>query len=710
MDILNNVFENVLFTTFTSSIITLIILLIRYLLKAKINMKLNQVLLTIIILKFCMVIVPESSISIFNLLPQLNTKNTISESLSTTHESIESQQTPNYSIEKITQTNYNKNLDERLYGANDNVDTIHISVSMKDIISIIWLSGFLIILIGAFTLQGRFNNRLRLCKELDDTFVLNIVDKCKRTLGVKTDVKIYMEDRFKSPFIIGFFAPRIYIPKQLIKLEADDLEHIIMHELAHYKRKDSIYNILSVIAIAINWFNPITWKMSSIIRLDIELACDSYVLDKLGEDKAVSYGRSMLAVARLIIRGNKQFGLACYFGNSKKQLQRRIKMISKFKKNTYKFTAVSLSAALLVGGLVFTNPVKAKTDETQIKYVNDINEKESIVENSNSEYFNVDRLAESIDFRLMLPNDLPDDYKLGMLTYCKADDEVDLFFTNTKGECIYFDINISKTDPTDSLIDKKRNTNPSIIKRKEMSIGGMNGQEIIIDIDSVMLGKHFIFQKDGLYYDISYLYTSSDYRDMGDLPVSEVARMIESLDYVENINIEAYQVPSNKTHVYDLKDMKDARKEFGTDFRLPINKQYSSISYNEKSINFYSSKFDLSIIKEKPAFLYTDTDTSGKIGTGENAREYTKERNFQYINNTKVLKVVRKDKIKEQNTNIKIANKYIYYTWEENDVYYTVTFVSFPSKDINVDMEDAEMEKIVKSVMESKSFDEITKN
>jgi beta-lactamase regulating signal transducer with metallopeptidase domain len=36
----------------------------------------------------------------------------------------------------------------------------------------------------------------------------------------------------------------------------------------------------------------IIWKITSVIRSDIELACDTYVLDRLGEDNAISYGNN----------------------------------------------------------------------------------------------------------------------------------------------------------------------------------------------------------------------------------------------------------------------------------------------------------------------------------------------------------------------------------------------------------------------------------
>ncbi|WP_113671619.1 M56 family metallopeptidase [Vallitalea guaymasensis] len=406
MDILNTVFMNVLLVTFTSSIIAVIILLIRYLFKAKISIRFNQILLSFILLRFCMLIVPESSISILNLLPQYGAENTTSESLSTIHPNIENRQTPRNSIEKITQVDYIKNYDKRLELPTVSTTQVENKISITNILSIIWLAGLLIILIGAILIQGRFTYKLKSCERIDDSELLIIMEKCKKILGIKRNVNIYMGDNFKSPFIIGIFRPSVYIPKQMINVDQEHFQHVILHELAHYKRKDLIYNIFSVIAIGIHWFNPIIWRITSIIKSDIELACDTYVLDKLGEDNAISYGESILVVTRLFLTRRNQIGLACYFSNTKKQLERRIIMINKFKKNTYKFTALSLMLALLIGGIVLTNPVRAKQKNDQIKSsidnlevdANKVMIDDILVESNCNRYNNLDSFIDDVGF------------------------------------------------------------------------------------------------------------------------------------------------------------------------------------------------------------------------------------------------------------------------------------------------------------------------
>ncbi|WP_304943583.1 M56 family metallopeptidase, partial [Vallitalea guaymasensis] len=323
MDILNTVFMNVLLVTFTSSIIAVIIILIRYLFRTKINIRFNQILLSFILLRFCMLIVPQSSISILNLLPQYGTENTITESLSAIHPDIKSQQTTIDDIGKKTQINDNQNTDKHLETPNINTAQVKHKFSILNILSIIWLAGLIIILSGSIIIQKRFIIRLKSCKQIDDSDLIMIVDKCKKILGIKRNINIYMGDNLTSPLITGLIRPRVYIPKQIINVNQEHFQHVVLHELAHYKRKDLIYNIVSIIAIGIHWFNPIIWKITSIIKSDIELACDTYVLDKLGEDNAISYGESILVVTRLFLTRRNQMGLACYFSNTKKQLERR---------------------------------------------------------------------------------------------------------------------------------------------------------------------------------------------------------------------------------------------------------------------------------------------------------------------------------------------------------------------------------------------------
>lgn len=65
---------------------------------------------------------------------------------------------------------------------------------------------------------------------------------------------IYLADHIKSPFVMGLFRSKIYLPSSLAEGEQ---EYIILHEKHHIRRLDHIVKVLAFIALCVHWFNPL---------------------------------------------------------------------------------------------------------------------------------------------------------------------------------------------------------------------------------------------------------------------------------------------------------------------------------------------------------------------------------------------------------------------------------------------------------------------
>jgi bla regulator protein BlaR1 len=653
-----------------------------------------------------MLIVPESSISILNFLPQYKAENTISESLSTIP-SIEKMKTPSNSIEEIMNVNNTKNpksINKPINLSNNNTTHIKKKNIIINILTLIWITGLLIILIGTIILQIYFTHKLKLCKKIDDSDLLIIIGKCKRTLGIKRNINIYIGNSFKSPFIIGLLKPSIYISEQLINLDQAHFEHVILHELAHYKRKDILYNIFSILAMCIHWFNPIIWKITSIIKSDIDLACDTYVLNKLGENKAKSYGNSILAVTRLSLSERNQIGLACYFSN-KKQLERRIIMINKYKNNTYKFTAIYLVAALLISCVVLTNPINAQQKHIHIKTSLDNLE---ISSNSSKDMIerllvgerdccdNINSFIDAIQFDFLLPSYIPKNYQLDRLSWSPKNNKATLNFVNggKHKQYHYFDIIITKKHPGNSL-----NYNESTSNLYPHTIDDLNGEILITNNNSIST-KYFIYKKNDVYYTIKYLKKNKYYTDS--LPESEVSKIIKSFKEPESINKSIYDINTNFS-VYDMEDMKRARDFCNLNFKLPLDSKYKEISVDESTLRFHFANDVVLLQLNEPItsfYEYTQFDEHGIIeihDCNKNIIEKT-DGNWEFIDSSQVLKVINTYTLLRDQ---KQPQKSIRYYWTENNITYILSSFTYDSK---IDYED-----IIKSIMNAKSFDEIIK-
>lgn len=103
---------------------------------------------------------------------------------------------------------------------------------------------------------------------------------------------IYLCDWVESPFVMGVFRPRIYLPTNL-----EEKEYIILHEQYHIRRMDHILKILGYTALCIHWFNLLVWLAFVLACRDMEMSCDEAVLKRLGSQVRSDYSQSLLGLA-----------------------------------------------------------------------------------------------------------------------------------------------------------------------------------------------------------------------------------------------------------------------------------------------------------------------------------------------------------------------------------------------------------------------------
>ncbi len=106
---------------------------------------------------------------------------------------------------------------------------------------------------------------------------------------------VYGSDRIGSPFALGVFRPRIYIP---FGLNEEAQGYILAHERYHLKRLDHLVKPLSFLILSVHWFNPLCWLAFNRMSLDMELSCDERVLKQYGdENMKKKYSKTLLDFA-----------------------------------------------------------------------------------------------------------------------------------------------------------------------------------------------------------------------------------------------------------------------------------------------------------------------------------------------------------------------------------------------------------------------------
>lgn len=105
---------------------------------------------------------------------------------------------------------------------------------------------------------------------------------------------IYLADHIRSPFVLGMFRPRIYLP---FDTPREERRYIIAHERHHIRRCDHLIKLLAYGALCIHWFNPLVWAAFILAGKDMEMSCDEAVIKKLGEHIRADYSASLLRLA-----------------------------------------------------------------------------------------------------------------------------------------------------------------------------------------------------------------------------------------------------------------------------------------------------------------------------------------------------------------------------------------------------------------------------
>ncbi len=156
------------------------------------------------------------------------------------------------------------------------VGTLH---SVSRWVATLYLLG--VVLILGRLLRGVFGGcRLRkLAKVIDDAPLLQMVDRLARRLGLKVVPVVAWCGQISIPVVVGIVKPMILLPTTVvIGLTPDQLQALLLHELAHIRRFDPIVNLLQRIIEAVLFFHPVVWFVSRRISVMREHAADDMVL------------------------------------------------------------------------------------------------------------------------------------------------------------------------------------------------------------------------------------------------------------------------------------------------------------------------------------------------------------------------------------------------------------------------------------------------
>lgn len=160
-------------------------------------------------------------------------------------------------------------------------------------------------------------------------------------------VRLAESNYVSAPVLIGYIKPIILFPIGLLNnLEPDEVEAIVLHELAHVKRNDYIVNYFQVLFDCLFFFNPGYLWISKLIRIERENCCDEFAVSKL-HDKRI-YIKSLIQSLEYQSL-NKDSNLSLYFTYTRFEMVSRVeRIINGMNPSLNKFQVIFLASALFI--------------------------------------------------------------------------------------------------------------------------------------------------------------------------------------------------------------------------------------------------------------------------------------------------------------------------------------------------------------------------
>lgn len=198
-------------------------------------------------------------------------------------------------------------------------------------------------------------------------FVLSyakLYNKVKTAVRLKDN--IFQSENVYSPFILGLFNPKIYIP---FNMPEKEMNFVLSHEKSHLRRKDHWWKPLGYLLLMVHWFNPFIWVSYILLCLDIELACDEKVVRNFNAEQKADYAKALL-----LCSVGKRNVLNCPVSFGETDIKGRVASVLKHKKPAFWIIAVGVISCALLVAFFLTDP----REETELSENFSSSDEESI--------------------------------------------------------------------------------------------------------------------------------------------------------------------------------------------------------------------------------------------------------------------------------------------------------------------------------------------
>jgi len=228
-----------------------------------------------------------------------------------------------------------------------------------------WTWGIGIVLVASARARHviRFRSVLRGAHNPPDS-LSRASERIARRLGLKRVPEILMLPVRLSPLVWSVGGrPRVILPADLPhRLGPDGLETILVHELAHVRRKDHLVRLLELVVTTLFWWHPVVWWACGRLRELEEQCCDAAVLEAVPQG-ARTYATALVDTLDILSETRVTVPLGATGARPTVPLARRIEMLSRPYVNRLTVRSVLLVALIALVPMAIAFGAEAKPKE-----------------------------------------------------------------------------------------------------------------------------------------------------------------------------------------------------------------------------------------------------------------------------------------------------------------------------------------------------------
>ena len=170
--------------------------------------------------------------------------------------------------------------------------------------------------------------------------------------SIRLEKRVWLSDRIDTPFLLGLFRPRIYLPANL---EETLREPALRHERTHLRRWDQWWKLLGWLILSVFWFSPFLWLCWFLFCRDLELSCDERVIRGCPEAERKRYASALLDCS-----GPRTKRLLSPLAFGETGVKGRIQAVMNYRKPGFLLTVLPLLLCAAATVFLCTDPRGAK--------------------------------------------------------------------------------------------------------------------------------------------------------------------------------------------------------------------------------------------------------------------------------------------------------------------------------------------------------------